>query len=140
MMMIRHICGAVAGAMLLAGPVAAADFDGSKPLACALIEAIDCVPGNACNKGTAAALNLPQFLRLDFEKKVVTGDRPNEGGKLEAAIMDRADNEKSIILQGVQNDRGWSLDLAKATGRMTVAISGIDEAFILFGACTPVSN
>ncbi len=115
----------------------AADFDGSKTLACAVIEAIACAPREGCKKGWAEDLNLPQFLTVDFGKKLISGDRLNEGGRLEAAIMARTTQDGSIILQGAQNGRGWNLTLEKQTGRMTVTAAGQDEGFVLFGACTP---
>lgn len=115
----------------------AADFDGSKTLACAIVEAIACAPGESCKKGWAEDLNLPQFLTVDFEKKLISGERPNEGGRLEAAIMARTTQDGSIILQGAQNGRGWNLTLEERNGRMTVAAAGKDGGFVLFGACTP---
>lgn len=115
----------------------AADFDGSNSLACAIVEAIACAPGESCKKGWAEDLNLPQFLTVDFEKKLISGDRPNEGGRLEAAIMARTTQDGSIILQGAQNGRGWNLTLEERNGRMTVAAAGKDGGFVLFGACTP---
>jgi hypothetical protein len=118
----------------------AADFDGFKPLACAIIEAFECAPGESCKKARAQDLNLPQFLKVDFQEKMITGTRPNDGGKLEAAILARANQNGSIILQGAQNGRGWTLTLAKKTGRMSVTAAGDDEGFVLFGACTPLSR
>jgi len=47
----------------------AADFDGSKPFLCSLIEAHDCAPGTACIKGLAEDLKLPQFVRIDFQAR-----------------------------------------------------------------------
>ncbi|MEE8527426.1 MAG: hypothetical protein V3S70_02530 [Gammaproteobacteria bacterium] len=115
----------------------AADFDGSKSLACAIVEAIECAPGEGCIKGWAEDLNLPQFLTVDFAKKLISGDRPNEGGRLEAEIVAQTTQDGSIILQGAQNGRGWNLTLEERNGRMTVTAAGRDEGFVLFGACTP---
>ncbi len=115
----------------------AADFDGSKSLACAIVEAIACAPGESCKKGWAEDLNLPQFLKVDFAKKLISGNRPNQGGRLEAAIMAQTRQDGTIILQGAQKGRGWNLTLEEKNGRMTVAAAGPDGGFVLFGACTP---
>ena len=136
-MLRKEILVILTGMFLFPLQAMAADFDGSKSLACAVIEAIRCAPGEVCQKGWARDLNLPQFLTVDFGKKLISGDRPNEGGRLEAAIMARTTQDGSIILQGAQNGRGWNLTLEKQTGRMTVTAAGQDEGFVLFGACTP---
>ena len=41
----------------------------------------------------------------------------------------------TIILQGIEL-RGWSAVINEQTGKMTVTVSGDDEAFVLFGVCT----
>src|ERR1041384_3085369 len=51
----------------------AADFDGSKPLMCATIEALDCVPGQSCTKGRASEMGAPPFMRIDFTNKTIGG-------------------------------------------------------------------
>ena len=51
---------------------AAADFDGSKPLICAAIEANDCALGVPCIKGPAEDINVPQFIRLNFADKTIS--------------------------------------------------------------------
>ena len=136
-MLRKELLVVLTGMFLFPLQAMAADFDGSKPLACAVIEAIACAPGEGCKKGWAEDLNLPQFLTVDFGKKLISGDRPNEGGRLEAAIMARTTQDGSIILQGAQNGRGWNLTLEERNGRMTVAAAGKDGGFVLFGACTP---
>ncbi len=136
-MLNKQLCIVFLGMIMLPLQGMAAEFDGSKPLACAIIEAIECAPGEACKKGAAQDLNLPQFLMIDFQKKLISGKRPNNGGRLEAAIVSQTSQNGSIVLQGVQKGRGWNLTLVKRTGRMSVAAAGHDEGFVLFGACTP---
>jgi hypothetical protein len=69
-------------------PALAADFDGSKPLVCAMIEVFECGPDTGCESGT-------------------------------------------------QNGRRWSLALTEATGYLVLTVAGNQEAFVIFGACTP---
>ncbi len=118
----------------------AAGFDGSKNLVCAIIEAIECVPGESCKKVGAEDLNLPRFLTVDFRKKLISGNRPNNGGRLEAAIKAQTSQKGSMILQGAQNGRAWNLTLEERNGRMTVTAAGHNEGFVIFGACTPNSK
>src|SRR6202040_3624615 len=51
----------------------AADFDGKAPLICATIDAHSCDPGETCERGLAADLGLPQFMKIDFAKKTIEG-------------------------------------------------------------------
>ncbi len=53
-------------------PVLAGDFDGSKPLLCAVIETFECGPGGECQRGTAESIDIPQFLKISFEKKAIS--------------------------------------------------------------------
>jgi hypothetical protein len=139
-MLNKGFCVVLAGMIMLPLQSMAADFDGSKPLVCAIIEAVECAPGESCKKVSAQDLNLPHFLTVDFQKKLISGNRPNKGGRLEAAIMARASQNGSMILQGAQNGKGWNLTLGKQTGRMSVTAAGHEEGFVLFGACTPKTN
>ena len=53
--------------------VMAGDFDGSKTLICAVIETFECVPGGECQRGLAESIDIPQFLRIDFDSKKISG-------------------------------------------------------------------
>ena len=44
--------------------------------------------------------------------------------------------EKQVILQGVENHRGWTAAIDRQTGRMTLTSPGTDVSFMIFGACT----
>ena len=48
-------------------------FEGTKPLPCASVEAIDCNPGEKCESGIPEMIDAPQFLRIDFAKKEIIG-------------------------------------------------------------------
>jgi len=127
----------IAGLLVVSGQGIAADFDGSKPLACAIVEVTECSSGSDCRKTRAEELNLPQFLFINFEKKTISGTRPNEGGQLEAAIMGQISQNGSTILQGAQNGLGWSLALENRTGRMSASVVAQRDGVLLFGSCIP---
>ena len=117
-------------------PVAAGDFDGSKPLLCAVIDTFECGPGGECEWGNAESINMPQFLKINFKKKTISGTR--ESGEVrttEIENMERVDGK--LILQGVQNGRAWSMVITEATGKMAVTASDDQVGFVVFGACTP---
>ena len=116
-------------------PALAADFDGSKPLVCAMIEAFECGPDTGCESGTPESNGLSRFLRIDFDKKKVytTKQAQEQASRIEK--MDRAGGV--VLLSGTQNGRGWNLSLTEATGYLVLTVAGDQVAFVVFGACTP---
>jgi len=110
----------------------AADFDGSKPFLCSLIEAHDCAPGTACIKGLAEDLKLPQFVRIDFQARTFAA----RGRTSPIRNAQRVDGQ--LIFQGFENGRAFSVTVGESSGRVVGAIAGDGEAFVVFGACTLV--
>jgi hypothetical protein len=129
----RLVIGSAAAVMCLAAAtVLAADFDGSKPLICSAIEANDCAMGVGCEKGLAEDVNAPQFVRVDF-----AGKKMSARGR--TAPIDRQARENgTLILQGLENGRAWSITITEEGGWMVGAIAGSEEGFVIFGACTPL--
>ena len=129
----------------LAAPVGAvaAAIDGKAPIICATLEAVQCsrAPGSshACARGVAGSFDLPQFLRLDFDKKSVTTAR-DSGVKKTSAIGSTSRANGHVIVQGVDSGGGfgWSLVVEENTGRMTASAIGDEEGALIFGACTPL--
>jgi hypothetical protein len=124
----------VAGAALLSGIAAqgiAADFDGSKMLICANIDAADCGPGQACVKGRPDEIGAPVFMRIDFENKSIVGPKRTTP----IASLDTSGNQ--LLLQGTELGYAWSVALDTASGRLAATLVDRDGVFVLFGACTP---
>jgi len=105
-------------------------FDGTKPLLCASVEAIDCDPGVACERGIPEIMGAPQFMRVDFAKNEIAG--PLRTAKIRS--MEKDDDQ--IVLQGYEMGLGWTLAIDRNTGSMRVTFAGGFSAFIIFGACT----
>ena len=120
---------------LLPGAASAAGFDGTTNLVCAAIDVIGCVNGPGCVEGQASSFELPQFMFVDFENKVVRAT-DESGHKEVSPIKNSEQTETQMILQGVENHRGWSAAIDRQTGRMTVSSAGPDVSFMIFGACT----
>ena len=120
------------GIFVIATPVFASndDFDGTKPLLCASIEALDCDPGEDCVRGIPEVMGAPQFVRIDFAKKEITGP------KRTTAIRMIEKDDDQIVLQGYEIGLGWTLAIDRATGNMRATFAGGTAAFIVFGACT----
>ena len=115
--------------------IAAADFDGSRSLLCATIETFECGSDIECQRGTAQSINLPQFLKIDFKDKKISGTRES-GEVLSTKIENTEHGDGKLVLQGTQNNKGWSMLINEATGKMTITASDDQVGFVVFGACT----
>ena len=116
----------------LAASVAQAnDFDGSKPLICATVEALDCSPGVPCTKGLPDDIGAPAFMRIDFKKKQIAGTQHTT----EIRFMDK--DKDQLLMQGTELGFAWTL-IIDAQGKMSVSLIDRTAAITLFGSCTPL--
>jgi len=119
------------GLLITFSPAIAEDvFDGTKSLLCSSIEALDCDPGVTCERGIPEIMGAPQFLRIDFAEKEITGP------KIKTAIRMMEKDADQIVLQGYEIGMGWTLAIDRSTGNMRITFAGGDSSFIIFGACT----
>jgi len=128
----RIIAGLILfGLFTAVSPAFAADvFDGTKPLLCASIEALDCDPGVPCERGIPDIMGAPQFLRVDFAKNEIAGP------KMTTKIRSVEKDDDQIVLQGYEIGLGWTLAIDRATGNARISFAGSDATFIVFAACT----
>jgi hypothetical protein len=120
----------------LPAQVSAGDFDGSKPLICATIETLECEPGGKCHKGTAESIDIPQFLKINFKKKIISGT--GEDGTVRTTKIENISRiPGKLIIQGVQEGRAWSSVISEVTGKMTLSASDDQLGFVVFCACIP---
>lgn len=109
--------------------VGAADFDGSRPLICATVEATECLADLDCESGTPNEMGAPGFMRLDFAGKTVSGP------KRTTKILDLEKSPGQITLRGSELGYAWTM-VIDAEGAMTATMAGRSTAFVLFGSCT----
>ncbi|HTP62819.1 MAG TPA: hypothetical protein VMJ14_12130 [Burkholderiales bacterium] len=109
----------------------AADFDGSKSLICATMEAHDCDAGETCTRVLPDNLGLPQFIRIDFAKQAIVGPKRTTPIK----SMERSPDQ--VLLQGTELGFAWTLAIESATGRLNASFVNAENAVAVFGACTP---
>jgi hypothetical protein len=115
---------------------AMAAFDGSEPLICATLEVHACEVEGACWEEHVESVDAPQFLRVSVQEKKVSGIRPS-GAKVDANIDLINHASKRMFLQGVAGDRSWSVVIDETSGHMSGTVSDDQDAYIIFGACTP---
>jgi hypothetical protein len=118
--------------LMTCGAAAAGDFDGSKLLICAPVEAMDCGPGEGCTKERPEDVGAPNFLRIDIANNVIVGPKQTTP----ILLMDKSDDQ--ILLQGKELGYAWTLVLDQESGTMTVTLVNREAAFVLFGPCTPL--
>ena len=124
------------GLGLMLNPLASnAAFDGKTNLVCAVMDVVACTEGPSCMQGSAKTFDLPVFLFVDFKAKVVRGT-DDSGGKEVSLVKNREITELQILLQGVEDHRGWSMAIDRKTGHLNLSSSGADVSFMLSGACT----
>ncbi len=119
---------------ILPHKLTAAQYDGSVPLLCAPIQAIDCDAAEECLRGSADSVNIPQFLRIDFKEKVISAV-DKSGKKASIRTLERIDGK--MIMQGIQEGRGWTMIISEQTGKMSATVIDDQVGFVIFGACTP---
>jgi hypothetical protein len=127
---------------LFSVPAVAGNYDGSKELLCAVMDLSECLPGGKCQDVTAEEVGIPNFLRIDFQKKKLSATFA-DGSKKISPIVNLEKIAGKLILQGaeegiegVKDGLGWSLSLDEDNGKMVLTASGDAVAFVMFGACT----
>ena len=112
-------------------PGAASDFDGSKLLVCANMEAAYCSSGHTCDSGRPYDIGAPDFIRIDFANNNIIGPERT------TPIVTVEKGSRQLLLQGTELDYAWSLALDIAKGRLAATLVDRDRVIVLFGACTP---
>lgn len=115
----------------------AGEFDGSKPLVCAAIYATECgAESQECSSGAPWEINFPVFTDIDFKAMTVSTTRQHKVARVsKISAVDHYPNGRMSI-QGHDGDYSWSMIVSEETGSMSLAVSGEDIGFLVFGACT----
>ena len=120
-----------AAAELLADPVG-----GKMELLCAPGYVMHCSSGGKCELGPAENYNIPSFLRIDLDNRVIlTSEASDEQQRTPIQQMSRENGE--IYLQGVENGRVYSVVINEASGDLVLGIISTGETATAFGPCTP---
>jgi hypothetical protein len=109
----------------------AAGVDGSKPMLCAVTEALECSYQGDCVRETPEEINIPPFVVVDVKAKTLSEYR----GERKSAVQTVFEKDGDVVLQGYER-RAWSAVISKETGRLSVTATAPDTGFVLFGICT----
>jgi hypothetical protein len=121
-------------ACLLPRPVpAAGKYDGSTPMVCAATAVSECEADGRCQRRNAEHVNFPALIKVDV-KALKLRDLASEKTR-ESSIrnVDRANGK--VILSGADGERGWTVLINEASGRMSATTAGDGEGFVIFGQC-----
>jgi hypothetical protein len=113
----------------MGAPVMAAEFDGSRLLICANVEAADCAPGQTCARLRPDDIGAPAFIRIDFNRKVIVGPKRTT----DITLIEKGDRQ--LLLQGTELGYAWSIALDTATGKLAATLADREGVFVLFGSC-----
>jgi hypothetical protein len=123
--------------MLLGNIVSAKMLDQSSNLVCSAIDIIGCTTGLKCSEGNAQTFDLPNFMFINFAKKLVHAKDKN-GDDYASPIKSFEVTKEQLIIQGIENHRGWSAAINRKTGDMSISSVGDNVSIVIFGACTAI--
>lgn len=125
------------GAALISASVGtmASSFDESVPLLCAVTDTVNCDSKGECVEGSAEAVNLPVFLKIDIANKSAQSVR-EDGEQRTSKIISVHQEADALVLLGVEDNGGWSAAIGEDSGKLTLTAAEEGIGYIIFGACT----
>ncbi|MDJ0835482.1 MAG: hypothetical protein QNK37_03135 [Acidobacteriota bacterium] len=132
-----------AGVLLIAvallqtsAPLLADDVSNARAMICTPVLVTRCTPDGECVSLPPWELNIPQFIEVDLENKMLRTTRSS--GQDRSSPIEHLEREGELIfLQGVENGRAFSFVIAADTGMASIAVARDGLVVTVFGACTP---
>jgi hypothetical protein len=128
-----HAAGLVGLLLLLPIGASGEEIDGKVPLVCDLVDASLCDGVAACAGTEFAQVDMPSVYVVDFAARRLA----SEDGQRTSPIASQELLEAVLVLQGIQNGRGWTMVIDRATGHLSATIADVEGALVIAGACTP---
>ena len=129
-MSIRH--GVILGIGLVFSTLAAAaEFDGSAPLACLGLAGLSCTPDKAQCSKLKPESNIKPELKIDVAGKTVKSPYRTDLLPIQNTVL----NDQQLQLQGTSEMFAWSAIIQRKTGKVTLTIADRVGAYVIFGQC-----
>jgi hypothetical protein len=109
-----------------------ADFDGSRRLICATVDAHACDPGEVCLRGLPDDIGAPRFMRVDFAEKTIAGPKRTTPIRYIDTSADQ------VLMQGTELGYAWTVVVDKLDGSMSMTLVNREDTFVVFGYCSPL--
>jgi hypothetical protein len=117
--------------------VLADDVKDAEGILCTAVQATVCSFEGECEIGAPWNWNIPQFIEIDFEKKMLRTTRAS--GENRQTPFKNLEREAGLIfLQGVEAGRAFSFTIEEDTGFASIAVARNGLTVSVFGACTPL--
>ena len=131
--MMNKVCLLSIALLLAATARAAEDFDGSKPMDCKPLQTHDCLPtAKVCTPLKPEAGKLEdEPMHIDVARMSV--QIPFRNAPLPIASV--GFNTESLVMQGSDLEVVWSATVHRTNGRLTIAITDREGAYVIFGQC-----
>jgi len=127
-----------AATTMVSTAVSAGPMDGSKNIVCAVADVVGCSETGQCAEGSARSFELPRFLIMDAGKKAIRAAYEAGHKDLSSPVKNMETSGDHLILQGVENGRGWSIAINTKDGKMSASGVGDAVGFLVFGSCTSI--
>lgn len=115
--------------------VAAAPYDGSAPMKCAIETVFVCHEAAMCTRGTAQTVNLPPVVTVDVGNRLISGSATGRTARITA--FGRGAGHLMVHGEEVQTlGKAWGINVAEDTGAMSGAVLSPVGGFLMFGACS----
>lgn len=130
--------GLLLATLLSAAPaaIAAAPFDGSAPMQCAIQTVMICDDPSICVRGTAQTVNLPPVVKVDVGQRLVSGAATGRTARITSVSRGAG----RLLIHGEDMGLGgvaWNVVVEESSGRMSGAVLSHGSGFLMFGACSP---
>ena len=126
----------IAAAPFMATNVSAeGGLSNSTNMVCAIRDVVGCIEGSRCLQGSASSFELPELMIIDTEKKHMKSTYES-GHNAVSPINNIEKSTDQLMLQGFENNHGWSIAIDTKTGSMSGSGVGRDISFLVFGTCT----
>lgn len=109
----------------------------SSNIVCSSVDVIACHHNANCVNGSSRSFDLPDFMFVNFKDKSISA-KNHAGKKFVSPIKNFEVTESQLIIQGIENHRGWNAAIDRESGRLSVSSVGDEVSIMIFGACTKI--